>query len=116
MIELKPYEDSWEVNDPHANFKEEVALYSVADPLPTLENLSQDTGIPVPALIRYILVKYTASGSDAVLAMTPYALRQMQDHIDKAETANTDEARLAAYAALRQMISWLTIGPVSLDK
>ena len=52
MIELKPYEDSWAADDPHANFKEEVALYSVAEPLPTLENLSKDTGIPIPALIR----------------------------------------------------------------
>ncbi|MCA9918691.1 MAG: hypothetical protein KC445_12105 [Anaerolineales bacterium] len=115
MIELKPYEDSWEADDPHANFKEEVALYSVADPLPTLKNLSKDTGIPVPALIRYILVKYTASGSDAVLAMTPFALRQMQDHITNAESAAIDEARLAAYEALRQMIHWLTLGPIDLD-
>jgi hypothetical protein len=114
-MELHPYEDSWEEDDPHANFKEEVALYSVIDPLPTLENLSKDTGIPIPALIRYILVKYTASGSDAVLAMTPYALRQMQDHVDKAENADTDEARLAAYEALRQMISWLAMGPIGLD-
>ena len=114
-MKLYPYEDSWEADDPHANFKEEVALYSVADPLPTLENLSKDTSIPVPALIRYILVKYTASGSDAILAMTPYALRQMQDHIAKAEEANTNEARLAAYEALREMIGWLTIGPISLD-
>jgi len=110
-MELKPYEDSWEADDPHANFKEEVSLYSLVDPLPTLENLSKDTGIPVPALIRYILVKYTASGSDTVLAMTPYALRQMQAHIGQAETQNTPEARLGAYEALRQMINWLAIGP-----
>jgi len=114
-LKLYPYKDSWEDDDPHANFKEEVALYSIVDPLPTLENLSKDTGIPVPALIRYILVKYAASGSDAVLAMTPYVLRQMQEHLDKAEAANTTEARLAAYEALRQMIHWLTIGPVDLD-
>lgn len=110
-MELPPYQDSWDADDPHANFKEEVALYSIVDPLPTLENLSKDTGIPVPALIRYILVKYTASGSDTVLAMTPYALRQMQAHVNKAETADTTEARLKAYEALRQMISWLSAGP-----
>lgn len=110
-MELYPYEDAWEANDPHANFKEEVALYSVVDPLPTLENLSKETGIPVPALIRYILVKYTASGSDAVLAMTPYALRQMQDHINKAEGKDTTKARLKAYEALRYMVRWLSTGP-----
>ena len=114
-MELHPYKDTWEDDDPHANFKEEVALYSMVDPLPTLENLSKDTGIPVPALIRYILVKYTASGSDAVLAMTPYVLRQMQGHIDKAEAANTTEAQLAAYDALRQMIYWLMLEPVERD-
>lgn len=113
-MELFVYEDSWEPDDPHANFKEEVSLYSVVDPLPTLENLSKDTGIPVSSLIRYILVKYTASGSEAILAMTPYALRQMQEHIVKAEAENTPEARLAAYEALRQMISWLSIGPMQL--
>lgn len=114
-MELKPYEDSWNAYDPHTNFKEEVALYSVADPLPTLENLSKDTGIPIPALIRYILVKYAASGSDAILAMTPYVLRQMQEHITKAESAKSTEARLAAYEALRQMVAWLTIGPIDLE-
>ena len=114
-MQLPLYQDSWSPDDPHANFKEEVSLYSIANPLPTLENLSKDTGIPVPALIRYILVKYTASGSEAVLAMTPYALRQMQDHIDKAEATDTVEARLKAYEALRQMISWLTLGPIELE-
>ena len=114
-MEIQPYQDSWAKDDPHANFKEEVALYSVADPLPTLENLSKDTGIPVSALIRYILVKYTASGSEAVLAMTPYALRQMQEHINKAEAMNTAESRLEAYESLRQIISWLSIGPKSIE-
>ena len=110
-MNLPPYEDSWEADDPHANFKEEVSLYSVANPLPTLEVLSEDTGIPVAALIRYILVKYTASGSDAVLAMTPLVLRQMQDHVEKAESVGTAVSRLEAYEALRQMISWLVMGP-----
>lgn len=110
-MQLPIYDDTWEADDPHANFKAEVAAYSVADPLPTLENLSRDTAIPVAALIRYILVKYTASGSEAVLAMTPLALRQMQAHIERAEATDTAVARLEAYEALRQMISWLAVGP-----
>lgn len=114
-MELHPFEDAWEEDDPHANFKEEVSLYSVIDPLPTLQNLSKDTGIPVPALVRYILVKYAASGSEAILTMTPYALRQMQDHIDKAEAVGSTESRLEAYESLRQMIGWLSIGPKTID-
>lgn len=109
-MNLPPYQDTWDERDPHANFKTEVALYSQADPLPTLENLSRATGVPVPSLIRYILVKYTASGAEALLAMGPLVLRQMEAHLAKAEATGTDEAKLAAYEALRQMISWLRAG------
>lgn len=109
-MELLPYTDSWEPADRHANFKAEVAAYSVHDPLPTLQVLSRATGIPVPSLVRYILVKYAASGSDAVLAMTPLVLRQMSDQIAEAEAAGTDLARLKAYEALRQIVAWLNAG------
>ena len=109
-MELYPYQDQWAADDPHANFKADVALYTVADPLPTLENLSLATGIPVACLVRYVLVKYAASGADALLTMTPIVLQQMEQHIEKAEVADTDAARLEAYAALRQMVTWLKIG------
>lgn len=109
-MELYPYQDSWPEDDPHANFKAEVAQYSQTDPLPTLENLSRATGIPVPCLARYILVKYAVSGAEALLTMTPIVLRQMEQHVEKAEAAGTDTARLEAYEALRQMIGWLKLG------
>ena len=60
--------------------------------------------------MRYVLVKYAASGADALLTMTPIVLQQMEQHIEKAEVADTDAARLEAYAALRQMVTWLKIG------
>ncbi len=109
-MELYPYHATWDENDPHANFKADVAAYSIADPMSTLENLSRATGVPVPCLVRYILVKYTASAADAVLAMTPIAVRQMEQHVQEAEAAGTDAARLNAYEALRQMIAWLGMG------
>ncbi len=109
-MELYPYRDQWDDNDPHANFKTEVALYTVADPLPTLENLSKATGIPVPCLVRYVLVKYAASGADGLLAMTPIVLQQLADHVAQAEADGSDVARLAAYESLRQMIAWLQVG------
>jgi hypothetical protein len=109
-MELYPYRDTWDENDPHANFKAEVATVSVADPLPTLENLSRATGIPVPCLIRYVLVKYATSGAEALLAMTPIVFEQMEQHVERAEAAGTASARLEAYQALRQMIAWLRDG------
>ena len=84
-----------------------MAGYTSADPLPTLENLSRGTGIPVECLIRYVLVKYAASGADALLAMRPVVLRQMEEHVAAAERDGGDAARLRAYAALKSMIAWL---------
>ena len=109
-MDLYPYTDQWDEHDPHANFKAEVAYYTVVDPLPTLEGLSRATGVPVPCLARYVLVKYAASGSDMLLAMGPLVLHQMEEHIATAEAANTTEERLRAYESLRQIVSWLRAG------
>lgn len=101
--------------DPHANFRAEVACYTAADPYPTLQNLSALTGIAQDTLIRYVLVKYAASASDALLALDPIVFRQMRDHVARAEEEATDAARLQAYAALRSIIAWLGLpaSPVS---
>jgi hypothetical protein len=107
IVDLVPYRDTWPAGDPHANYKAEVACYTTADPLPTLENLSKATGIPVGSIVRYVLVKYAASASDARLAMGPVVFRQMKDLVQRAEAESTDAARLRAYAALKDMISWL---------
>jgi len=104
-MELPRYRDTWDESDPHANFKADVANY----PLPTLETLSSETGIPVASLVRYILVKWAASAAEAQLSMPPLVLRQMQAHIDEAEATDSDEARLRAYESLRQMVAWLTL-------
>jgi len=94
-------------HDPHANFRAEVDCYAAADPMPTITNLSALTGIPEDRLIRYVLVKYAASASDAVLSMEPIVFRQMREQVEKAEAEGTDQARLKAYQALSEMIRWL---------
>jgi len=109
-MQLYAYTDTWEKHDPQANFKADVAHYTIVDPLPTVEGLSRSTGIPVPCLIRYILVKYAASNADALLAMGPLVIHQMEQHIAAAEADGTDGARLKAYDALRQIVSWLRAG------
>lgn len=109
-LRLPAYEAGWPSDDPHANFKAEVALYTRTDPLPTLEGLSRATGVPVECLARYVLVKWAASGAEALLAMEPLVFRQMEEQVRRAEEAGTDEARLRAYDALRQMVGWLRAG------
>lgn len=102
-----PWRGEWEPDDPHANFKRQVAEYTRADPSGTLANLATATGIPVEALARYALVQWAAEGSEGLLALGPRLVERLWAVIEVAEAAGTDEARLDAYDRLRQMISWL---------
>ncbi len=108
-IVLEPYQATWPPDDPNADFRSKVAEYSRLDPLPTLENLSKSTGIPVGSLARFVLVRYCTSGSDALLEMGPRVVRQMDDIIKQAEETNTDAARIDAYRALKTIVSWLIV-------
>jgi hypothetical protein len=107
MIKLERYEGPWPDDDPDANFKAEVAEYTRNDPLVTLHGLSERTGVPLGALARYALVKWTAEGSEALLAVGPRTVERMWTVVTEAEKAGTDAARLAAYDALRQILAWL---------
>ena len=106
---LEPYESSWPPDDRDAGFRQLVAEYSRIDPLPTLEVLSRNKGIPVGALVRFVLARYCTSGSDALLEMGPRVVRQMDGIVREAEAAGTDEARLKAYGALKAVVSWLQV-------
>jgi uncharacterized protein DUF6027 len=108
-IVLEPYQAMWPADDPNADFRSKVAEYSHLDPLPTLENLSHSTGIPVGSLARFVLVRYCTSGSDALLEMGPRVVHQMDEIIQQAEATNTDAARLDAYRALKAIMAWLIV-------
>lgn len=104
---LVRYTGAWEADDPDANFKREVAEYTRNDPLETLHNLAANTGVPIGALARYALVRWTAEGSEALLALGPRTVERLWQVTNDAEHSGTDEARLEAYGVLRQMLSWL---------
>ena len=108
-ITLEPWTGPWSPDDPDANFKTDVALYSVLDPLTTLETLSRNVGVPLGALVRYVVAKYATAGSGAALELGPSATARLAAFIDDAEAEKTDEARLHAYEGLRDYISWLRI-------
>ncbi len=109
MIQLQRYTGPWDDDDPDANFKREVAEYTRNDPLPMLEQFSENMGIPVGALVRYVLVRWTSEGSEALLQMGPRMVRRLNEVCGKAEDEGTDAARLAAYDQLRQMLAWVAI-------
>ena len=106
-VELVAWFGPWEADDPDANFKADVAAYAHADPLRTLEGLSRNIGVPVGALVRYVLARWATGGSGALLELGPTMVHRLWEPIAAAEETGTDEARLAAYQQLRQMVSWL---------
>ena len=97
-------------DDPHANFKREVAAGALVDPLPTLQNLADYVGLPMGAVVRHALVKWVSAGSDALLEVGPSWVRRLAEPVERAETAGTEEARLAAYEELRGLLGWLAAG------
>ena len=108
-VELERYTGTWDDDDRDAAFKSQVAEYTRNDPWPTIQTLSRNTGIPEGALVRYVLVRWTGEGSEALLALGPRLVQQLWDVTQQAEIADSDDARLAAYTKLRNMLSWLRV-------
>jgi hypothetical protein len=109
VVRLEPWTGPWPDDDPDANFKAEVALYSVVDPLVTIENLAAAIDVPVGALCRYVLARWASEGSAGLLELGPSMVRRLWAVCERAEAEGTDGARLAAYDQLRQMLSWLRL-------
>ncbi len=108
-IAVEPWDGSWPDDDKDANFKADVALYAHSDPLATLEQLGANLGMPVGGLVHYVLARWASAGSAALLEVGPSMINRMWEQVEAAETFGTDEARLAAYDALKQMLAWLRI-------
>ena len=108
-VRLETYVGPWPDDDPDANFKADVAAYSLLDPLSTLTRLGRNIDVPIGALCRYVLAKWASGGSEALLELGPSTVRRMAAVCADAEAAGTDDARLRAYEQLRQMIDWLDL-------
>jgi hypothetical protein len=113
-VVLEPWSGPWDADDPDANFKADVALYSKLDPLTTVTALSEHMGIPVGAVVRYVLARYATGGSGGLLELGPSMIHRLWEPVAAAEHAGTNAARLAAYEQLRQMLSWLRL-PLTAD-
>jgi hypothetical protein len=109
QITLERFDWQGDETDKDANFKQELATYSRVDPMPTIETMSRNLGIPVGAIVRYILARWASSGSASLLEVGPRVVRQMADIVAEAESAGEPEAKLQAYEKLTQIISWLNV-------
>lgn len=108
-VRLERWNGPWAPDDPDANFKAEIALYSRVDPVGTIRGLSENIDVPVGALCRYVLARWATGGSGGLLELGPTMVHRLSAVCEAAEADGTDEARLAAYAALRDIVSWLRL-------
>ena len=108
-VRVEPWDGTWPDDDKDANFKADVVLYAHSDPLSTLDQLSANLGVPVGGLVHYVLARWASAGSAALLEVGPSMINRMWEQVETAEATGTDEARLAAYDALKQMLSWLRL-------
>jgi hypothetical protein len=113
VVTLERWDETWDDDDPDANFKTDVALYTKLDPLATISVMSARLQIPVGALCRYVLARWATGGADAALELGPSTVDRVWDACAAAEASGTDAAKLTAYAQLRDMLSWLRAGPLA---
>jgi hypothetical protein len=114
-VDLIPWTGPWSGDDPDANFKADVALYSHVDPLGTVTNLARVMDMPVGAIVWYVLAKWASAGSGGLLELGPTVIHRLWEPVERAEVEGTDDARLSAYEQLRQMLSWLRLPVVDPD-
>ncbi len=108
-VELVAWRGPWADDDPDANFKADVALFTHVDPMATIGNLSTAVDVPEGATARYVLARRASAGSGGLLELGPSMVHRLGALIEQAEAAGSDAARLEAYGKLRQMLSWLRL-------
>jgi hypothetical protein len=111
-VELVRWSGRWEPADPYAGLKSDVVAYGHLDPLTTLQGLSDASGVPVGALVHYVLARWASGGNEAVLELGVSGVDHLVRIIDAAEAAGTDAARLEAYTSVREVVRWLRGVPV----
>lgn len=107
VVRLDRWDGDWSVDDPFAGLKTDVAAYGHLDPIGTLRGLSDASGIPVGALVRYVLARWASGGNEAVLELGVSGVDHLARLVADAEAAGTDADRLAAYAGVRDVVGWL---------
>lgn len=108
-VQLVRWAGPWAADDRDANLKADIALYSKVDPLTTVARLASAVDVPVGAVVRYVLARWASAGSEGLLAAGPSIVNRMWGACEGAERTGTDDARLAAYRTLRDMVAWMRL-------
>ncbi|MFM9018802.1 MAG: DUF6027 family protein [Actinomycetota bacterium] len=76
-----------ETFDPGGRFRAEVAASRMVDPLPGIEVLATELGVPVDDVVHHALVRWSSAGSEALLAAPPEMLVALREAADAGEVA-----------------------------
>jgi len=90
---------SAEVPEEHRAFADRVEATRMQDPMPTFRALSETTRIPVEDLVHHALVRWAASGSEALMAIEPQVLRDL-----------VAARRREDWEAVAGIVDWLSAG------
>jgi hypothetical protein len=83
----------------HREFARAVEASRALDPMPTFENLSAATGVPVDALVHHALVRWASAGAEALMSIEPQALRDL-----------VEARRREDWDAVAGIVDWLAAG------
>ncbi|MEO8744494.1 MAG: hypothetical protein ABI334_09045 [Candidatus Dormiibacterota bacterium] len=86
-------------NEENQNFGDDVNRSLRVDSRPTLENLARSTGLTYDEVVHHALVRYASSGPEALLAVEPWALREL-----------IGARRAKDWARVGGIIDWLEAG------
>lgn len=73
-------------SNPYGKYVEAVQASADIDPMPTVQALAKNAGLTPDEIIHHILVQWATSGSEALMATTPLALRQLKEAADAGDT------------------------------
>ena len=90
---------SAEVPEEHRAFADSVEATRMQDPMPTFRALSEATRIPVEDLVHHALVRWAASGSEALMAIEPQVLSDL-----------VAARRREDWEAVAGIVDWLAAG------
>jgi hypothetical protein len=88
--------------DPGGAFRAELRDSQLLDPIPGLTALAESLGVPPEQVVHHALVRWSAAGSEALLASPPdllVALRDAADAGDAARVRGIVDALLAGWDA-----------------
>lgn len=87
-----------ETFDPGGAFRDQVRASRLVDPMPGLEVLAANLGVPVDDVVHHALVRWSSAGSEALMAAPPEMLVALRDAADAGDVQRVRGITLALLA------------------